>query len=251
MSTAPAARVPRVLDRFLLTGTVEAVEQLTRGARRIRVTGPSLRDLQWAAGQHIRVLVGDLRAPSNWMRGLRDTLRTYTVWDYDAAGHLELCIVDHPEPGPGARWSASVHIGQRVSFTRPEGRLVVQRDAPYHLFVGEETATVAFGAMLRALPPAARVHAVLELDTPQDRLPLPRAGELTWVHRDGAAPDEGGLLLEALRSLRLPDEPGVAYIAGEARACQAVRRHLTQERGWPRRATIVKPFWTPGKRGLD
>ena len=58
-------------------------------------------------------------------------------------------------------------------------------------------------------------------------------------------------LVEALRELALPDEPGVAYVAGEARVCQAVRRHLIEERAWPRAAVIVKPFRTPGKRGLD
>jgi NADPH-dependent ferric siderophore reductase len=251
MSTTPATRMHRLMDRFLLHGTVDAVEELTRGARRIRVTGESLRGLEWTPGQHIRLLVGDLTAPANWIRGLRDTLRTYSVWDYDTSGHIDLCIVDHPEPGPGGRWARAVHIGQRVSFTRPEGRLVLQDGAPYHLFVGEETASVAFGAMLRALPPAERVYAVLELDAPEDRLPLPRHDELAWVYRDTAAPDGGGPLLAALRSLELPAEPGVAYIAGEARTCQAVRRHLTNDRGWPRKATVVKPFWAPGKRGLD
>jgi len=28
-------------------------------------------------------------------------------------------------------------------------------------------------------------------------------------------------------------------------------RHLVAERGWPRRAVVVKPFWAPGRRGLD
>lgn len=240
-----------VLDRFLLNGTVDAVEHLTRGARRIRIVGPSLRDLAWTPGQHVRMLVGDLGSPGNWLRGLRDTLRTYSVWDYDAGGCLDLCIVDHPQPGPGARWSHDVHIGQRVSFTRPEGRLVLQDSAPFHLFVGEETASVAFGAMLRALPPTERAYAVLEFEAPDDRLPLPRHDELTWVYRDDSTLEDGGPLLRALRSLDLPTEPGVAYIAGEARTCQAVRRHLTHERGWPRKATVVKPFWAPGRTGLD
>jgi NADPH-dependent ferric siderophore reductase len=95
---------------------------------------------------------------------------------------------------------------------------------------------VAFGAMLRALPADAPVHCVIEA---ADRLPLPR--EVTWT-------DD---LLATLRGLDLPDRPGVAYLAGEARACQAARRHLVQDRGWPRRSAIVKPFWTPGKRGMD
>ncbi|MEO3828389.1 SIP domain-containing protein [Actinomadura sp. B10D3] len=39
--------------------------------------------------------------------------------------------------------------------------------------------------------------------------------------------------------------------AGEARTVQAVRAHLVRERGWPRRSVLVKPFWTPGKRGME
>ncbi len=55
----------------------------------------------------------------------------------------------------------------------------------------------------------------------------------------------------ARAALALPDDPGAAYLAGEARTCQLVRRYLLQERGWPRRAVTVKPFWAPGRRGLD
>ena len=44
---------------------------------------------------------------------------------------------------------------------------------------------------------------------------------------------------------------GAAYLAGEARTIQLLRRQLVEERGWPRQAIVTKPFWTPGKRGLD
>jgi NADPH-dependent ferric siderophore reductase len=244
MTTTPVPSVRRILDRFLCRGTVEAVDSIAPRMRRIRITGESLRDLDWTPGQHIRLQVGDL------LRGFRDALRTYSIWDCDGHGRLDLCILDHPEAGPGARWSRHVRVGQQVAFTHPEGRLVIRDNAPYHLFVGDETASVAFGAMLRALPASARVYAALEVDAPEDRLPLPRAGELTWVHREGAltGPDT---LASALPALDLPTEPGMAYIAGEARTCQAVRRHLLNDRGWPRKSTIVKPFWAPGKRGLD
>ncbi|WP_433221091.1 SIP domain-containing protein [Microtetraspora malaysiensis] len=57
--------------------------------------------------------------------------------------------------------------------------------------------------------------------------------------------------MRRVRSLDLPGEPGVAYLAGEVRACQAVRGHLVGERGWSRRDVVVKPFWTPGRRGMD
>ena len=51
--------------------------------------------------------------------------------------------------------------------------------------------------------------------------------------------------------LELPATPGVAYLAGEARTIQMLRRHLVAERGWPRQAIRTKPFWAPGKTGMD
>ena len=41
------------------------------------------------------------------------------------------------------------------------------------------------------------------------------------------------------------------YLAGEARTVQWLRRHFVSERGWPRQLVHTKPFWAPGKRGLE
>jgi NADPH-dependent ferric siderophore reductase len=49
----------------------------------------------------------------------------------------------------------------------------------------------------------------------------------------------------------LPDEPGIAYLAGEARTIQLVRKHLVKDRNWAKRDVVTKPFWTPGRRGMD
>ena len=123
--------------------------------------------------------------------------------------------------------------------------------APYHVFAGEETASVAFGAMLGALPAGARVHGAVEVAREDDRLPLPRAAELSWCFRADAPARLVGRAGQRRPRPRPPAGPGVAYLAGEARTCQAVRAHLVSERGWPRRSVLVKPFWAPGKRGLE
>jgi NADPH-dependent ferric siderophore reductase len=237
-----------VLDRLFLSGTVLEVELVSRRVRRVRIVGEALRDLDWVPGQHVRLRVGDLLSPQVWLRGFRDALRTYSVWDYAARGDLDLCVLDHEEAGPGALWARRARGGLPVALTRPEGRFVVRDGSPYHLFVGDETASVAFGAMLRGLPETIPVAGVI-VAAPGDRLPLPRSGELTWTCRDVGTDAE--VLVRALRQLDLPSRPGTAYVAGEARACQAVRAHLVRERGWPRATVRVKAFWAPGRRGLD
>jgi NADPH-dependent ferric siderophore reductase len=114
--------------------------------------------------------------------------------------------------------------------------------APYHLFVGDETACPAFGAMLDALPATAATYGVVAVDGPDDRVPL---RGVHWILSKD--PDD---LWAAPRALDLPFEPGAAYVAGEARTCQSVRRYLTTERGWaPGRGD--QTVLGARKRGLD
>jgi NADPH-dependent ferric siderophore reductase len=199
--------------------------------RWIRLRAEALRTAGWQPGQQVRVDVG----PANAIAPL---LRTYSVWDRrDDA--IELQGLLHGD-GPGARWLAAAAPGVEVLLSKPKGDFVI-RPAPWHLFAGEETASVAFGAMLRSLPPGSPTRTVVECAEDADRLPLP--GDVDWAGRGG--------LLAAVEALTLPDGPGLAYVAGEARDVQAVRQHLVRDRGWPRRSVLTKPFWTPGRKGME
>ncbi|MEV5952885.1 siderophore-interacting protein [Streptomyces sp. NPDC051987] len=221
-----------VLDLLTLRGTVTEAEQITARMRRLRIDGDRLAGLDVRPGQQVRVLVAGL------------TLRTYSVWRYDPSGVVELCVLDHSEGGPGAHWGRTVRAGEQVRLRGPEGTFTLRPDAAHHVFVGDETAAVAFGAMLAALPEEARISGCVETETAADRLPLPYAERLDWVLRAETS------LPEAVRRLA-PEPGGMAYVAGEARAVQAVRKVLVQEAGWDRRAVLTKPFWTPGRRGME
>lgn len=240
----PAVPARGFTRRLREIGTVRAVvaaaEWATPVMRRILLRGPDLAEPRWTPGQHVRVHVPD---------GGRIVRRTYSVWQFDDRG-LELRVFNHRGDGPGARWARMATPGLAVTLSRPHGHFVLgDPAAPYHVFVGDETGSVPLGAMLRALPPSATAYGAIETDAPADRLPLP--GDVTWVSRAGAPAARSPLLVDAVRALPLPTVPGVAYVAGEARVCQAVRSHLVGERGWPRRAVVTKPFWTPGRTGLD
>ncbi len=251
MTVAPSPARPRriggrVLSAFSATGAVTSIEPAAAHLRRIRIEGDDLARLDWVPGQQVRVHTTDLLDPHNWRRP-RDILRTYSVWRYD--GGMELVVLDDDTGGPGARWARELQTGQLVTFSHPEGSFVLRDDAPYHVFVGEETASVAFGAMLAALPAGTPIYPVLEVAGPDGRLPL--GPDVSWLDRDGRSAVASAPLLEAARRLELPREPGAVYLAGEARTVQLLRRHFVSERGWPRQSVRSKPFWAPGKRGLD
>lgn len=246
----------RVVDRWLSEATVEHVERVTSRMRHVRVQGDDLVGLDWTPGQSTRVVFHDPTHLGVWLsfRQLRDAARSYSIWDYDRdAGRYDLMVLEHDGdgPGPGATWARTVRPGDPVLLSSLEGRFVARVPSAYHLFVGEETAAVCFGAILRALPATERVHGVIEAEATQGHLALPRDAELVRVERGGADPSPSRTLVDALRALDLPAHPGTAYLAGEARTIQAARRHLMDDRGWPRTAIRSKPFWAPGKRGLD
>ncbi|MFE9767010.1 siderophore-interacting protein [Streptomyces sp. NPDC005808] len=222
-----------VLDLLTLRGTVTEAGPITARMRRLRIEGDALSGLDVHPGQQVRVLVGS---------GL--TRRTYSVWRYAPSGAVELCVLDHAEAGPGARWGHEVEVGAQVRLGKPEGSFILRRDAAHHVFVGEETASVAFGAMLAALPEGARVAGCVETETVEDRLPLPHPDRFNWLTRGGTS------LPDAVQQLA-PEPGGIAYVAGEARTVQRVRQVLVRELGWDRRSVLTKPFWAPGKRGLE
>ncbi|GAA0982124.1 hypothetical protein GCM10009555_051480 [Acrocarpospora macrocephala] len=296
----------RVRDLILVTGLVTEVRMVAGRMLGIRVEGEGIGDLAWVAGQQVRVLVTDPLTFQNWRRP-RDFLRTYSVWNLD--GGLELRVLDHGD-GPGARWARGLKVGDEVTFNKPEGAFVAQK-AAFHLFVGEETAAVAFGPMIRGLDSSASVYGVVEVAGPEDRLEL--GDRIQWIFRGERSAAESDALVEAVRELSLPGDGdgdgdgsgsgggdgsdghghgggghgdgdghgggdgrgygsddghggydggggegkskgsggGVAYVAGEAKTVQRVREHLVRERGWSRRAVLTKPFWTPGKIGME
>ncbi|GCD98782.1 siderophore-interacting protein [Embleya hyalina] len=243
----------RLLDRVFLSGTIVETEPIAARMRRIRIEDAGLRGVSCRPGQQVRVHVNDVLSMAGWRKGVGNLLRTYSVWANDpTAGTLDLCVLDHDGgPGPGAAWGRAARCGDRVRFGRPEGGFVLRADAPYHVFVGEETASVALGSMLASVGSGADVYGVIETASAADRLPTPHAERLTWLERGDASAASSTTLAEAVGRLALPATPGVAYVAGEARTVKLVRDRLVAEHGWDRRSVLTKPFWSPGRTGME
>ncbi|MEV0597216.1 siderophore-interacting protein [Nonomuraea cavernae] len=235
--------------RYVMEATVAETGLVTPAMRRIRLVADEPIAFPYTPGQHVRIQINDPLSVQGILRPA-DTLRTYTIWEFQPEERaLELRVHLYEGDGIGLRWAREVEAGERVAFWWPQGDFFI-REAPYHLFVGEETAGAAFGPMLRGLDASARVYGVLESESARHDLPMPGSHRLRRVHREGASAASSGTLLAAVAALDLPGDAGAAYVAGEAGTCRLVRDHLVRERNWPRKSIKVKPFWAPGKRGL-
>jgi NADPH-dependent ferric siderophore reductase len=222
------------------TGTIIDIVDITPSMRQIRIADPSLREVQWIPGQHVGILIGEGEP----------LLRVYSVRNHDALqGTLDLWVL-LKELGPGSRWAQRVSVGDTVRFGGPRGSFVLVSDAPYYLFAGEATAAVPIAAMLEAIPAQTYVLGCLLAERPGEEVPLTSSHSLHWVYRNETPASPSPVLIEAIQSLILPETPGIAYLGGEALTCQALRRYLIEEKGWPASAIKAKPFWAPGKTGL-
>jgi NADPH-dependent ferric siderophore reductase len=245
-------RVPRRV-------TVLDVERLTPHLTRIAFGGAALEGFGAGAftDHYVKLLlpppgapyaepfdVEDVRARlprEQWPR-----TRTYTVRDWDAeAGRLTIDFVVHGDSGVAGPWAAGAKVGDQLQLNGPGGAYAPDPAAAWHLMVGDTSVVPAIAASLARVPAGVPVHVLLEVDGPEDELPLETPGDLhlRWHHRrDRSAPDDEPLL-DAVRALDFPSGRLHGFVHGEAATVRAVRRHLLAERGVPREALSVSGYW--------
>jgi len=217
----------------------------------------------------------------------RPPMRTYTIRQLRAAqGEVDVDFVLHGETGPASRWAVQAQPGDRVVLLAPDADCAGSSEGwewkppagvGQVLLAADETALPAVAGILEELaaqvdPP--RVLALLEVAGEGDALALkaPANAELVWLPRGQAA--YGQALVEAVQA-RLAASPVVAgdaldeidldaqilweqsdagvagpfyaWVAGEAGAVMAIRRHLVRGCGLDRRALTFMGYWRQGR----
>jgi NADPH-dependent ferric siderophore reductase len=218
---------------------LETVETADLGPRmrRIRLGGAALEGFTYQPGQDVMLVLSG---------GERPLCRRYTIRGYDSAARtLEFNIVAHGVHGPGAGWAASTQVGDRINGVGPRGKIFVDADAEWHLFLGDESAAPGSLHMLEALPDGVPGQAILEVSTPEDELPSPADG-VTWLYRGDVPAISSSMLLDAMTSAELPEGRGRVYIAGEVRVVNAIVK-AALARGLEPAQLSPKAYWGRGK----
>jgi len=175
-------------------------------------------------------------------------MRDYTprYWNLDQ-GTLELDFVLHGD-GPASSWAAAASVGSKLVIGGPRGSLVVPAAFDWYLLVGDETALPAIGRRIEELPPGSKVLALVEVADRSEQQHFETAADvrLHYLYRDGAPAGTTTLILDAVRTMDLPSGVPYAYVAGESGMSQAVRAHLTEQRGMDPQYIKAAGYWLLG-----
>ena len=138
-----------------------------------------------------------------------------------------------------------------MAVSGPGRGYTIDRDAPAFLLAGDESAIPAVGQLLDALPRATPVRVAIEVAATGARVALPEhpRAEVTWHDLAPGAPP-GTALVDAVVDADLAAGERV-WAAGEAAAMQRIRRHLFDERAFPRAQTTIRGYWKYGRAGGD
>jgi NADPH-dependent ferric siderophore reductase len=169
--------------------------------------------------------------------------RSYTVRAFDAVRReLTVDLVVHGGSGLAGPWAAAAAPGDVLHLTGPGGGYSPDPSASWHLLVADESALPAVAVALERVTATTPVHAYVEVDGPDDQIPLARP--VTWVHRAGRP--VGQALLEAATAGPWQGPDLHAFVHGEAGWVKAARHWLRVERGVPLDRLSISGYWRAG-----
>lgn len=237
---------------------VQTVENLSPRFRRIVFKGENLERYDREDQLHCRLIFQprsiseprwpmlDHRGHVVWPDDTAVPTRVYTIRRIDISKQeITIDFALHANPGPATQWAMDAQTGDMVGILGPAANGV--KDAEFHVLAGDETALPGIARILEQLPATATGHAFIEVDLPDDELPLSCPGNIaiTWLHRSGKAAGTTSLLQDAILTVHWPESLTSAFFWGgcEHKAFSAIHRHLKKEIGLPRERFVLYSHW--------
>lgn len=254
-----ARREPSAFRLLTVRRTVELSPRLVR----VTIGGPDLEGFEMPElAASVRLLLpapeADTITLPTWngnefrkADGSRPALRTLTPrYHRPLDQELDVDVVLHGDT-PLATWAATAEPGSPVALSGPGRGYEIDPRATDFLLLGDESALPAIAQLLEHLPAPARVNVLVEVADPAGRLAFPdRPGlDVTWLDQpDSDQP--GAILVEAVKAATISTDTHI-WVAGEAAAVQAIRRHLFEERSLPRSRAVVRGYWKLGRNSAS
>lgn len=191
----------------------------------------------------------------------RNPFRTYTVRGVSQEERrVDIDFVVHGDGGPAAEWLSTAAVGDELVVIGPDalsphsgvGIDFRPGSATDLLLVGDETAAPAIASIVEALPAWRRAHALIEVPSEEDALPLDIGPNVRvdWVARAGGG-EHGCRLLPAVTAW-LAERPELVAAAATDRVQPLEEVDIDREILWERAETASGGFyaWIAGESGV-
>jgi NADPH-dependent ferric siderophore reductase len=156
--------------------------------------------------------------------------------------------------GPGSVWARDAQAGDDVDIVGPRGKIVLDPEADWHLFMGDITCLGSAYRMAQSVEAPGKVVFIVETDHADDALTTTFDEGIAvtgiFVDRMGRAKDDPAGLMSGLSAFAFPPDRGHAYLFGEFHVMKAVRTALL-DRGLDDASISMKAFWRVGRTNAD
>jgi NADPH-dependent ferric siderophore reductase len=219
------------MARFQSSGFADEWVRLVFPSENGTVTMPDLVDGRWQMPAHLP----------------RSRLRPYTVrhWNRKAAS-ITIDFVVH-EGGIASDWAINAMPGDEIGVTAPQGKYAPPDDARWVLLLADATGLPAVARILDEKTCDRSFIAHIEVPDLDDALPeLDALCDVNW-HSGFGSVSGATRLQQIAQATVLPEGPGYIWVAGEAKATTAIRRHLCDDRKVEKEAVTAIGYWILGK----
>jgi len=232
-------KLGQALIRMLMKHAhVAQAEPVAEGFRLITLESPEFRGVQWGPGQKVQIAMGSAFVA-----------RTFTPIEWDAiAGRTRILGYAHGT-GPGSAWVRECSLGDECDVFGPRASLDVGRINGICVMLGDET-SIGLAHALERRSPDSRVRCLLEVTDMTHAHDVLTRLDLNGAELFERAKDEAHLQQMEQRLAALATDDVTFVLTGKASSIQRLRRALKVLGVSPSRL-ITKPYWAPGKTGLD
>ncbi|NMD59539.1 UNVERIFIED_ORG: NADPH-dependent ferric siderophore reductase [Nocardia globerula] len=270
---AKRSKFVKPVSRSITSAQVVANKRISPTFIRITIAGEELGTITPMGADHwFRLFIpqagqSELRLPSAannlWYaqylvmsKDTRPVVRNYTIREYRPAGsglfgdtaEIDIDFAFHGDIGPASAWADTASSGDKVALLDEGCIYNPTPDCTWQLLVGDESALPAIAGILETADADLRAEVFIEVPNVEDKQDLPQLAHVNvhWIIREDTDTKPGALALEAVRAAELPEGPSYTFVAGEQALTTGLRRHLVNDRKFPKTDITFTGFWRDG-----
>lgn len=180
--------------------------------------------------------------------------RRYSVRALDEERDEFTLWISTEHAGPGSDWVQRATPDEHVDVIGPRGKIPLDPEADWHLFVGDVSGLGAFYRMAQSIEAPGRAIFIVEIDNDEDAVTaqFDEGVAVTgiFVNRQDRERNNPAGLLSGLAAFALPPGEGHAYLFGEFSVIRVVRSALV-DRGMREDTISFKAFWRMGRSNAE